>query len=172
MAKGKKAAGAAIRRAEAAHEHIDRLTEQLMDAKSRARQYEAAAIELPAVRAELGRLRSQLAEATSDAVERERERRREDAVRHQGELAQLVVLLMDVMDRGDVHLGYEDWDFVSGVVNLAEVDPEVFGNSRTSRRNSAKRHLGTWAKRVDAARQRALERGDGHVVLAKLGPES
>lgn len=46
MARGKKAAAAAIRRAEAAHEHIDRLTTELVEAKLRARRAEERAARL------------------------------------------------------------------------------------------------------------------------------
>ena len=49
MARGKHSSAAALRRAEAAHEHIDRLTDQLVEAKARAREHEHAANRLPSV---------------------------------------------------------------------------------------------------------------------------
>jgi hypothetical protein len=70
MARGKHSAQAAIRRAEAAHEHIDRLTEQLVEAKIRARRHEAAAVRLPAVEEELRRVTRQRDEGTSPEVQR------------------------------------------------------------------------------------------------------
>jgi len=70
MARGKHSAQAAIRRAEAAHEHIDRLTEQLVEAKIRARRHEAAAVRLPAVEDELRRVTRQRDEGTSPEVQR------------------------------------------------------------------------------------------------------
>lgn len=72
MARGKKARSAANHRVEAAYDTIDRLTETLADAKVKARQYEYAAKRLPIVEAELARLRVQVAEGTSDELERVR----------------------------------------------------------------------------------------------------
>lgn len=68
MARGKHAARAATQRYEAANEHIDRLTGNLVDAKARARDNEAAARRLPQVEAELNRLREQVALESYDAV--------------------------------------------------------------------------------------------------------
>lgn len=68
MARGKQAAAAAVRRAEAAHEHIDRLTDQLVDAKKRARDHEAAARQLPQALSEIDRLRAQIDSETFDRV--------------------------------------------------------------------------------------------------------
>lgn len=70
MARGKQAAKAANRRTEAAHDHIDRLTDQLVEAKARARRFEADASRLPAVEVELARVRRLADEGTSDALVR------------------------------------------------------------------------------------------------------
>ena len=85
MAKGKQAALAAQRRLEATQDHVDRLTEQLADAKMRARLVEGQAARLPAVEAELQKIRSQLESTTSSELEKcraeladEREGRRQD----------------------------------------------------------------------------------------------
>lgn len=50
MAKGKHATASANRRLEAAQDHIDRLTDQLAEAKRRARQVEAQASQVPKLR--------------------------------------------------------------------------------------------------------------------------
>lgn len=68
MARGKHAAHSARQRHEAAMEHLDRLTEQLADAKLRARQYEDAARRLPGLVAEIERLRSDRDAAVSPEV--------------------------------------------------------------------------------------------------------
>lgn len=68
MARGKQAAKSARRRLDASHDHIDRLTDQLVEAKTRARQHEAAAVRLPAVEKELARVRQQVEEVTSGRV--------------------------------------------------------------------------------------------------------
>lgn len=49
-------------------EHLDRLTDQLAEAKMRARRFEAAATRLPHVEAEVARLRKQIDEGTSDRL--------------------------------------------------------------------------------------------------------
>lgn len=56
MARGKQAAMAARRRAEAQEDVNDRLTDRLVDAKERARKYETAARRLPVVEKELARV--------------------------------------------------------------------------------------------------------------------
>lgn len=56
MAKGKQAVAAANRRLEAAQDHIDRLTEQLTEAKLRARQVEAQASQVPALKKRIAKL--------------------------------------------------------------------------------------------------------------------
>jgi chromosome segregation ATPase len=68
MARGKHAASSANARLGAAQDHIDRLTDQLADAKLRARQAEAAQRELPVVRAEVSRLKGLIEASTSDRV--------------------------------------------------------------------------------------------------------
>lgn len=70
MAKGKHAASANKRRAEAAHEHIDRLTEQLLDAKARARQFESDHERLPVVEEALRVALAERDQAASPEVER------------------------------------------------------------------------------------------------------
>ena len=70
MAKGKHAAASATRRLEAAHEHIDRLTEQLAESKIRHRQAEADAARLPAVEEALRLTAADRDAATSGEVRR------------------------------------------------------------------------------------------------------
>jgi hypothetical protein len=72
MTRGKHAVQASKRRLEATQSHVDHLTDQLVEAKLRARQHEKAAIRLPMIEEELARLRTQLETGTSDKVEAER----------------------------------------------------------------------------------------------------
>lgn len=67
MAKGKQAARAANRRLEATQDHVDRLTEQLAEAKMRARDAEARAAESDRLRARVGRLQREVDEGPSEA---------------------------------------------------------------------------------------------------------
>lgn len=69
MAKGKQAAAAANKRYEAAIEHIDRLTTELVEAKERARRNQADAERLGPALVEVERLRAQVAAGTSDELE-------------------------------------------------------------------------------------------------------
>lgn len=99
MAKGKKAAGAAIRRADAAHEHIDRLTDQLTEAKMRARLMEAEANRVAPLVAEVARLQGLAEQATSDRLvyEQEQSQRREARLVEQRDAA--INCLADVVRR-------------------------------------------------------------------------
>lgn len=99
MAKGKHAAAAAIRRAEAAHEHIDRLTNQLAEAKMRARAIEAEANRVPSLVAEVARLQGLAEQATSDRLvyEQEQAQRREAKLTEQRDAA--IRGLADVIGR-------------------------------------------------------------------------
>ena len=68
MARGKHAASAANRKYEASIEHLDRVTNELVDAKARARQFEADHRRLPVVEAELTRQRALNEQGTADRV--------------------------------------------------------------------------------------------------------
>lgn len=70
MAKGKQAALAAQRRLEATQDHVDRLTDQLADAKLRARQFEKDAGKVPALLDEIARLRADVELGSSIEVRR------------------------------------------------------------------------------------------------------
>lgn len=83
MARGKQAARSATRRAEAAHEHIDRLTSELVEAKFRARQTEAEAGRVPGLVALVAQLEQRLEAATSVEVERLRSRLEAEAERNE-----------------------------------------------------------------------------------------
>ncbi len=76
MARGKQAAKAANRRLEATQDHVDRLTDQLAEAKLRARQCEKAAGQVPGLLDEIARLRADVQSGSSAEV-----RRLADAVR-------------------------------------------------------------------------------------------
>lgn len=69
MAKGKEAATSARRQLEAASAHLDRVTTQLVEAKERARRFEAAALRVPGLESEVARLRADL-EASDGPHER------------------------------------------------------------------------------------------------------
>ena len=97
MVKGKHALQSAVRRSEAAHEHIDRLTDQLVEAKTRARQYEAAARRVPAMEAEQRRLRLELEQGTSPRV-RELERKVDS---QRAQLAELQINLKIAQEGND-----------------------------------------------------------------------
>lgn len=101
MAKGKHAAQSAIRRAEAAHEHIDRLTDQLVDAKTRARKYEAAALRVPAMEGELLRLRTHLENMTSDQLEREREAHAQEITQFRERIAMVAMMVGGMLEEAD-----------------------------------------------------------------------
>lgn len=73
MAKGKHAASAHKRRAEAAHEHIDRLTDELVMAKERARRYEADHELVPVLQEALRVAKADLEACTSPELARLRE---------------------------------------------------------------------------------------------------
>lgn len=68
--KGKMGVENARRRLETANEHIDRLTDQLAEAKLRARQVEAEARRVPALVREAAALRLQSERVTSPVMER------------------------------------------------------------------------------------------------------
>lgn len=70
MAKGKQAVRAANRRVDAVNGHVDRLTDQLGEAKAKARQFEKDARRLPHVLAENEGLREQIAANTYQLVEK------------------------------------------------------------------------------------------------------
>lgn len=70
MAKGKHATKSANRRQSAERDHIDRLTDQLVEAKARARRYEADAMRLPSVEAELRKVRAERDAGASPEAER------------------------------------------------------------------------------------------------------
>lgn len=100
MAKGKHGAAAAQRRAEAAHEHIDRLTDQLVEVKTRARRYESDAMRVPALEAEIRRLREQVQDGSSNELERERQARENDRVLMAAKLNAIARLLHEsIRDR-------------------------------------------------------------------------
>jgi hypothetical protein len=69
MARGKHATRSTLRANAAAIEHIDRLTDQVTDAKMRARQHEASTREVVALRARVAELQRQVKEESSPEVE-------------------------------------------------------------------------------------------------------
>lgn len=72
MARGKHAVAAATRRYEASIDHIDRLTTELVEAKTRARRFEADARRLPVVERELRRQKGFAERGSSHTLEAER----------------------------------------------------------------------------------------------------
>jgi hypothetical protein len=145
MARGKQGAQAAQRRAEAAHEVIDRLTDQLVDAKTRARRYEAAAIRLPAVEGELARLKLLLDAETSDRLEAERTERKAEVdglLRAAVEIALLARRVGSgtpkITPRADTPGGItaEEWERLAdllGVEGLKKAFPEMIHNRHAVR---------------------------------------
>lgn len=105
MARGKHAVKAANRRAESAHEIIDRLTSELAEAKLRARQVETEAAKVPALSKRVVELQQErdgdelLNWAMNELnewrrVQKADERRRKDALRQLGRLAADVGILI------------------------------------------------------------------------------
>jgi hypothetical protein len=72
VTKGKHAASANKRRYEMAMEHIDRLTDDLANAKVRVKKVEAAANSVPALQERIEYLTNQIALGTSDELEHQR----------------------------------------------------------------------------------------------------
>lgn len=95
MAKGKQAALAARRRAESAHEVIDRLTSDLAEAKLRARLVEAEARHVPTLTRHVEDLSARLEAACSVEVER----LRDALARQQDRWGELVALIERIFDR-------------------------------------------------------------------------
>lgn len=137
MAKGKQAALAAQRRYEAAVEHINRLTDELVDAKRRARDFEDAAVRLPSVLEEVARLRRQNAEGSSDALERTQARASEREAELLGRLRDLGQLMLATLDRHDARMSMDDYARVVSLTgcDMTELQPEHF-HSRNHRRNT------------------------------------
>lgn len=150
MARGKQSALAAARRADAAHEHIDRLTDQLVEAKARARRHETAAERLPMLETEVARLRRQTAEGSSDALERERDRHAATRAALEDRLLRLGQLLLKMMNRADARMTREEWTELIELTGqpVTVLDPGTF-NSRNHRRNTAtperiRKHSALW----------------------------
>lgn len=99
--RGKEGLAAHRARLNAAHEHIDRLTDELVEAKLRARRYEAAALRVPGLDAEVARLRVQTDEGTSDKLERQREAHERRELVLEDRLARLSEVLNDIGERND-----------------------------------------------------------------------
>lgn len=133
MAKGKHSAEAARRRADAAHEHIDRLTDDLIDAKLRARRYEQAALRVPSLVAEIERLRAQIESSTSDLLISERKIRLAERAQHEDVLARLARVVGGIYERSP--------DGVISIHEQTELDACLGGSwlptgeSRQSRRH-------------------------------------
>lgn len=106
MTKGKQAARAANRRLEATQDHVDRLTEQLTEAKMRARLVEGQAARLPAVEAELQKVRIQLESTTSSELEKCRAALDDERTGRREDVADLKGIIDDLCDRLDyLHTG-------------------------------------------------------------------
>lgn len=147
MAKGKEALKSANRRYEAAVEHIDRLTDELAEAKARARLFEREATRAKVLDAEMGRLKEQLDAGTNDRLEQLQAHHNERSADYERRIEGLAVLLGSVMDRaGDAaSLTVEEWSqFIEFFGHdLTEWNPETFHN-RNHRRNS--QTPGQWRK--------------------------
>lgn len=149
MARGKQAALSATRRAEAAHEVIDRLTDQLAEAKRRAREHEAASVRLPVALAEIDRLRTQNEQGTSDSLEAERSRRDAAIADRDERLLALARLLM----QGDPSVRLTTDQFAEVVRLVGRPMSDIVPNfkSRTARRqtSTAKRLVATAQARTE-----------------------
>jgi DNA repair exonuclease SbcCD ATPase subunit len=124
MARGKNAARSNVRRADAMAEHIDRLTDQLAEAKAKARRFESDARELPSCRLELARLRAQLNAETSDELERVRARLVADRSESERRIEAIMATLRSAADR--VALTPDEWQLIANAAGplLVEIFPD------------------------------------------------
>lgn len=135
MARGKQAAEAARRRAESAHEVIDRLTSDLADAKIRARMTEAEAARVPGLLQQVVDLSARLDAACSTEVESLRQRLAE-AHDENDEIRAYFKLLLERSEGQDVKLFAEDellW------LNEKRLGDGLGGNRATRRVRRTKR---------------------------------
>jgi hypothetical protein len=120
MARGKQAASAAIRRLEMAMEHIDRLTEQLAEAKIRVKSVEKEAARVPGMERELTELRGVVAGEHEHRLKAEvedlRDRLRLQAEEHEQDMAtarRIIVKNLRVVDLKSgsrLTQSMQDWD--------------------------------------------------------------
>lgn len=101
MAKGKHAVTAANRRYEAAVEHIDRITNELVEAKARARRHQRDAERVPGLEAEIERLHALCDANTSDQLERTRKAAEERVMDAKRDVLMLVEMLTRIIHRAD-----------------------------------------------------------------------
>jgi hypothetical protein len=136
--KGKHSAAAANRRLGATQDHVDRLTEQLVEQKIKARRYEQDALRLPAVERECARLRQQVGEGVSDALLRERARQEKIRAGFIDDLGELYVVFRSILKDIEGHLTTPervvlDRIFGAGTSWLDEVDRDVRRTKITQR---------------------------------------
>lgn len=128
MTRGKHASRSIKRANEAAVSHIDRLTDQLAEAKIKARQYHAAAVRLPALEVELKRLRDiadgvqspaqDEVHALRSALHQQREDNKADLAMLRKYVARL---LSGLESMGDLFTG-EQWDELAGLLHTGVRD--------------------------------------------------
>lgn len=139
MARGKQAALAANRRAESAHEIIDRLTSELAEAKLRARLAEAQARRAAELEKEVSHLNSLVAEATSAELEHVR-KKLSASVEENRALRSFFCVLIQRWQNGQGAFTDEDLVFIEEA-GLSTAFDEVFSN-RAIRRVRKRRKSG------------------------------
>lgn len=120
MAKGKQAAAAATRRLESAMQHIDRLTDQLADAKVRVKAVEKEAARVPGMEREMNDLRSivagtaehRLASQVNDLRDQLREatRRHEENITTARKVVARTLRIADLKSRHPLREQAFEWD--------------------------------------------------------------
>ena len=156
MAKGKEAAQAANRRYEAAVEHIDRLTDELVQAKARARSVEAVARRTVALEGEVARLQHHIDERTSDLVARLRSDQENARAEHARVLDELAAIIVPLVEHDEITLA-----------SLGRL--EVLLPVATSLNRDDRRRLGQTDRRLaDVLTTKELR----EMGLAKIGPDA
>lgn len=154
MAKGKHAVTAANRRYEAAVEHIDRITNELVEAKARARRHQRDAERVPGLEAEIARLHALCDANTSDQLERTRAAAEDRVTDAKRDILMLVEMLTRIIHRADDQgvrvLSVDDQDAIQRLGYTTEVlQPD----------GSANRQL----RRARHFRRTAVEQGDHNI---------